>query len=71
VTRGIADNETEALGLLDLVGVDIEQFSSVSEAASFAEGTDTLMDAPVNFKTRQFKPRRIAVQPAQAPTEKP
>ena len=71
IPRGIANSETEALGFLDLTGAGFERFASVSEAASFAEGTDTLMDAPVNFKSRQFKPRRIAVNPGTTPTESP
>lgn len=35
----------------------------IEEAESFAEGTDTLPDAPVNFAKREFKPRRIRQVP--------
>lgn len=52
----------DALAALELSGRTLEEFSRVEEAASFAAGTDTLMDTPVNFKTREFKPRRIAQQ---------
>ncbi|MFA4945600.1 MAG: type I-E CRISPR-associated protein Cas5/CasD [Lentisphaeria bacterium] len=67
VLRGLADSEPAALAALGLAGQRLEQFNTVTDAASFAEGTDTLMDAPLNFKTREFKPRRILQQPAQAP----
>jgi CRISPR system Cascade subunit CasD len=33
----------------------------VFEVESFEEGTDTLMDLPVNFAERDFAPRRVAV----------
>lgn len=35
----------------------------VTEAARFDEGTDTLLDRPVDFNTRQFKPRRVDNEP--------
>ncbi len=54
----------EALAALGLAGRKPDEFSRVEEATSFADGTDTLMDAPVNFRTREFKPRRICRRPA-------
>ncbi len=50
------------------VGLDRESvvhLSRVQDVASFADGTDTVMDIPVNFATREFKPRRIERQSAQ------
>jgi CRISPR system Cascade subunit CasD len=63
---GVMATPDEALAALGLGGRNLAGFSRVEEAASFAEGTDTLMDAPVNFLTREFKPRRILQQVAQA-----
>jgi len=56
---GVVATVDEALTALGLTGQALQQFARVEEAASFADGTDTLMDAPVNFLTREFKPRRI------------
>lgn len=64
VVRGLSDTPEAAMTALDLEGRQLEDFSAVTEADTFAEGTDTLMDAPVNFATREFRPRRISVQPA-------
>ncbi len=61
VLQGMVATEAEALALLGETGRGMQEFATVVEADSFAEGTDTLMDAPVNFKTRVFKPRRVAV----------
>ena len=61
VLQGVVATEGEALTLLGETGRGMQEFVTVVEADSFAEGTDTLMDSPVNFKTREFKPRRIAV----------
>jgi CRISPR system Cascade subunit CasD len=44
--------------LLELSGW--EPCRTVIEAETFGDGTDSLMDVPLNFKTREFKPRRIA-----------
>jgi CRISPR system Cascade subunit CasD len=59
--------ETEAAALATLVpeGRPLAAFDSVTDATSFAEGTDTLMDVPVNFRDRAFAPRRIAASPRQ------
>lgn len=34
----------------------------VKDAATFADGTDTLMDNPLDFASRKFAPRRIALE---------
>lgn len=59
---GVVATSDQALVALGLAGRNLAEFARVDEAASFAEGTDTLMDAPVNFLTREFKPRRIRQQ---------
>jgi len=64
IVRGsVVANQQEALEALGLAGRKLDDFARVEEVASFAEGTDTLMDTPVNFKTREFKPRRIQQVP--------
>lgn len=60
---GVAATIEEVMAALGLRGLTLEAFSRVEEAASFGEGTDTLMDGPVNFLTREFKPRRIQQLP--------
>jgi CRISPR system Cascade subunit CasD len=56
---GVVATADQALVALGLAGRNLTTFARVEEVASFADGTDTLMDAPVNFLTREFKPRRI------------
>lgn len=63
---GVVATPDEALAALGLAGRNLAEFARVQDAASFADGTDTLMDAPVSFLTREFKPRRILQQVAQA-----
>jgi len=60
IAGDLADTPDAALEALRLPGRRVTEFARVEEAASFAEGTDTLMDSPLNFETRAFKPRRIA-----------
>jgi CRISPR system Cascade subunit CasD len=60
---GVNETMEEAMTELGLSGRDPGEFSRVEEVVSFDEGTDTIMDVPVNFKTREFKPRRICQQP--------
>ena len=67
VLRGLAVTKAEAIANLGLAGKSLDTFAIVEDATMFADGTDTLMDMPVNFKTREFKPRRILQRPAQAP----
>jgi CRISPR system Cascade subunit CasD len=59
---GVVATWEEVLAALELRGRNLVEFVRVEEAASFADGTDTLMDAPVSFLTREFKPRRILLQ---------
>jgi CRISPR system Cascade subunit CasD len=59
---GVVATPDQALVALGLAGRNLAEFARVEEAASFADGTDTLMDAPVSFLTREFKPRRIRQQ---------
>jgi CRISPR system Cascade subunit CasD len=61
---GVKESLEEVMGKLDLANRNLGEFSCVKEVVSFDEGTDTLMDVPVNFKTREFKPRRIRQVPA-------
>lgn len=60
---GLKETLEEVLIDLGLAGKNLSEFFCVAEVTSFDEGTDTLMDVPVNFKTREFKPRRICQQP--------
>lgn len=46
--------------LADELKLERTQKRTVREAKTFEDGTDTLMDIPLNFQTREFKPRRIA-----------
>ena len=59
---GVVGTFAQALAALGLADRELAEFARVEEAASFADGTDTLMDAPVSFLTREFKPRRILQQ---------
>lgn len=59
IVRGdVVTGINEAMAALELAG-RLDEFTRVEDAASFADGTDTLMDDPVNFRTREFNPRRI------------
>lgn len=53
----------EALADAGLDDESVIQLNSVRDAATFPDGTDTVMDLPVNFSTREFKPRRIVREP--------
>jgi CRISPR system Cascade subunit CasD len=63
LVRGLHENETAAWAALDTDGRPLAAFDSVADVASFAEGTDTLMDVPLDFARRTFAPRRIAARP--------
>ncbi|MBN2450789.1 MAG: type I-E CRISPR-associated protein Cas5/CasD [Lentisphaeria bacterium] len=63
VVRALAATEPEAVTALVPGVTSPEGFDAVTDAPSFAAGTDTLMDVPLDFGRRQFAPRRIAVQP--------
>ena len=54
----------EALADAGLDAESVIRLNSVRDAATFPDGTDTVMDIPVNFSTREFKPRRIVRVPA-------
>jgi CRISPR system Cascade subunit CasD len=41
-------------------GWETEQWRIVREAENFEDGTDSMMDLPLNFATRQYQTRRIA-----------
>ncbi len=57
--QGIFSSETEALAhLRQRAGAD-KEVRTVTEVAEFADGTDTLMDVPLDFANREFTPRRI------------
>jgi len=61
VCQGVFDTDEEALArLVELAGIP-EPSRTVTEPAEFAEGTDTLMDIPLDFAERRFGPRRVAV----------
>lgn len=62
VTRGVVKTEQEAMEAIGLEDRELTEFAVVGETETFAEGTDTIMDVPVNFETREFAPRRIEVR---------
>lgn len=62
----LATQEDAVAALEKTAGTTLAGSARIEEVASFADGTDTLMDAPVNFGTREFKPRRIAQTPETA-----
>lgn len=64
VPREVRRSREEALADVGLTFDSAAKLSAVHDAGSFAGGTDTVMDVPVNFKTRSFKPRRIERRPA-------
>lgn len=59
---GVKASIDETMADLGLANHALSEFSRVEEVVVFDEGTDTLMDVPVNFKTREFKSRRICQQ---------
>lgn len=70
ICRGFFASAAEAENAL-IGNVPLESFTAVTEAETFAEGTDSLADQPVSFgdgtssgpDKRQFAIRRIKVQP--------
>ena len=61
VCQGLHDSHEKALKrLLEVADVD-RPLRTVEEVDTFEEGTDSLMDTPLDFATREFAPRRIAV----------
>ena len=59
IFRGLKPTLKEALECLELSEDEADKLSSVSDVDSFSEGNDTVMDVPLNFKTRSFSSRRI------------
>ncbi len=62
VMQGLFDTEEAALQHLCQQAGTPNASRVCREAASFEDGTDTLMDTPLDYQTRQFAPRRIAVE---------
>jgi len=62
VYQGLFDMADEALARLRDVAGGLEPSRVVTEVADFADGTDTLMDTPLDFAAREFAPRRVAVE---------
>lgn len=62
VMQGLFDTEEAALQHLCQQAGTPNASRVCREAASFEDGTDTLMDTPLNFAERSFAPRRIAVE---------
>lgn len=64
IFEGIFETEQKAQEHLFELAEDLQlqltQPRTVREAKTFADGTDSLMDIPVNFATREYKTRRIA-----------
>ncbi len=61
VAQGVFDSpETAKERLCQCAGID-SPVRTCREVASFEEGTDTLMDIPLDFGKREFAPRRIQV----------
>lgn len=62
ICRGIFGERAEAIA--DLTSVSgAKAVRHVKEVRQFDEGTDTLMDIPICFATREFIPRRVSDEP--------
>lgn len=60
VCQGVFDTNGQAVSrLTELAGVPPQRV--VAEVDRFDEGTDTLQDTPLNFRKRDFAPRRVEV----------
>ncbi len=62
VPQGIFPTDEEALRHLENLARG-KATRKVSEVERFDEGSDTLLDRPVDFYTREFRPRRIDNEP--------
>jgi len=64
VFEGVFEHEAQArehlLKIAQKLELKLETWRTVTEAKTFEEGTDSLMDIPVNFATRKYTTRRIA-----------
>ena len=63
VFEGVHADEAAALAALQAAAGGLQPVRTIREAASFEEGSDTLMDRPLDFSpnARRFAPRRINV----------
>jgi CRISPR system Cascade subunit CasD len=61
VFQGQFGSEDDALTKLASVAGS-SNFRVIKEVKNFEDGTDTLMDNPLDFSRRRFKPRRIMVE---------
>ena len=62
VMQGLFDTEEAALQHLCQQAGTPNASRVCREAASFEDGTDTLMDTPLDFAERSFAPRRVEVE---------
>lgn len=64
IFEGTFDTEEKAKDrLVELahdLRLELTSWRAVTESDTFEDGTDSLMDIPVNFATREYKTRRIA-----------
>jgi len=60
--EGVFGNEEDAKAALCRVSKAEGIVRTISEAADFAGGNDTVMDRPLDFAKRRFAPRRITVE---------
>jgi hypothetical protein len=63
VTVGIFNSEEEAIGAILKNQPELKMFRKIQDAKSFSEGTDSIMDSPLDFsEPRKFGIRRVAVE---------
>jgi CRISPR system Cascade subunit CasD len=64
VYQGVFKQEEAAIEYLrHIPGAELQGVMRiVREVSDFSSGTDTLMDLPLDFKNREFAPRRVAVE---------
>lgn len=66
VCEGVYEDEAEAEAALSRAAQCRAISRRIREVRDFAEGTDTLMDRPLDFKKRDFAPRRVKVDTVDA-----
>jgi CRISPR system Cascade subunit CasD len=63
IFEGLFDTEEQAkerlLELAQQLDLNLQPWRTVTEAETFEDDTDSLMDIPINFATREYKTRRI------------
>lgn len=63
VCLGVYDQPDEARNALEtLHGEDLQGRRRILETSSFNEGTDSLMDIPLDYQQRRYGPRRVSVE---------